>query len=298
MENSTEDINQNVPKTHDSEEIIDSIETNFQKIAKDIISDNLDLSNKQNRSFFDNPDDPNEHKPKWHQWGIITHTEKVEEFYQKEVPQYLELWGIKEKVISHMAERIDDKTKDELFKIAIMLHDLGKFITRKAKKANDITAGFTFNEHEKASGEIIRNTKLNPKLKETYGLSDVQIEYIAHCAELHYTLGKIREQEKESSNGYTMDFAHSAFFHQKAKEMINEYKEYALEVGLFFLADSLGKAEIHINISNDKDSESQDNAIKQTLLDRGLNLKLFKSVKEIPISVAVAENYLKTWANQ
>ncbi len=298
MKDSTENTSICVKGIHDSKEIISSIKANFQEIAKDIISDNLDISDKQNKDFFDNPDDPNEHKPNWHQWGIITHTEKVIEFYKKEVPRYLELCGVKEKVISHMAEKIDGKTKDELFEIAIMLHDLGKFISRKAKKANDATAGFMFNKHEKASGEIIRGTKFNSKLKEEYGLSDGQIEYIARCAELHYILGKIRKQEKDSSNGYTVDFANGAFFHQKAKEMIDKYKEYALEIGLFFLADSLGKTEIHISTSNNEDSKSQDDAIKQTLLDRGLNLKLFKSVKEIPISVAVAENYLKIWANQ
>lgn len=40
----------------------------IEEIAPKIIKDNPD-----NQSFIINPDDPNEHKPEWHQFGIITH---------------------------------------------------------------------------------------------------------------------------------------------------------------------------------------------------------------------------------
>ncbi len=298
MKNHIEIPNQSIREASDSEKIISSIEINFQEMAKNIILDTVDISNERNKKFLDNPDDPNEHKPNWHQWGIITHTEKVKEFYQKEVPKYLELWGIKEKIASSMSERIGGKSKNELFEIAIMFHDLGKFISREVKIENDIAVDFNFHGHEKASGEIIRGPQFSSKLKEEYGLSERQIEYIARCAELHYTLGKMRKQAKKSDIGYTVAFAQSVFFRREVVEIIDDYKEYALEIGLFFLADSLGKTDIRINASANKDSKSQYEAVRQTILRGKLNPKLIEAVKEVPISIAVAENYLKIWADQ
>lgn len=297
MKSPIKTLNQNI-HTPDSKEIMRLIETDFLGITKNIILDNLDMSDEWNRSFFNNPDDPKEHKPKWHQWGIITHTKRVKEFYKKEIPQHLELWGMIEKIKSDMQIEIDGKSKNELFEIAIMFHDLGKFSDRKMKCPNDITAGFNFHGHEKVSGEIIRSPQFNHRLKETYRLSNQQIEYIAHCAELHYTLGKIRKQEKDNGNEYTIDFARSDSFRQISKDIIDRYKEYSLEVGLFFLADSLGKTDVRINTQNNDSDKNQDDTIRQIILDRKLNPDLFKSIKEIPISVEVVKNYLEIWINQ
>ena len=46
----------------------------------------------ENENFMKNPDDPAEHEPNWHQFGIITHTRKFSEFYRTEAKEYFQDW--------------------------------------------------------------------------------------------------------------------------------------------------------------------------------------------------------------
>ena len=64
------------------------LEENASKYIKDI---------PENQSFIAHPNDPAEHKPKWHQFGIITHTRRFAYHYDNTMQQYLSEWGLDRK---------------------------------------------------------------------------------------------------------------------------------------------------------------------------------------------------------
>lgn len=287
-----------IGKKRETREIIASLWEKFPVIAKDLIQKSQDLSNERNKNFFENPDDFLEHEPNWHQWGIITHTKMFEKFYRKEIPRYLEQWGVSDKAKQKMSEQIDGINKDQLLNIAIPFHDLGKFTERKLKREEDGSLSTSFKKHEAASGRIIRTPEFAGMLKQEYGLTDAQIEYIARCAELHYELSILRDEAKKSDFGYTLAFAKSNVFRDQAKQLMSQHPDFQLEVGTLFLADSLAKTDVRIEGDNDEQIDSQDALVKETLTQRGLNSKLIKTVKQLPVNRAVAETYLKIWAEQ
>lgn len=135
---------QEISKRPDTREIISSLWEKIPIIAKDLIQKSQDLSDERNKNFFENPDDVLEHEPNWHQWGVITHTKMFEKFYREEIPQYLEQWGVSDKVQQRMSEQIDGISKDQLLNIAILCHDLGKFTEQRLKREENgsISASF------------------------------------------------------------------------------------------------------------------------------------------------------------
>src|SRR5687768_8735823 len=65
------------------------------------------LPEPQREAFAQNPDDPAEHQPMWHQFGIITHSAKFAEHLATTVPDYLQAWGIAEPVNEALAKEVD-----------------------------------------------------------------------------------------------------------------------------------------------------------------------------------------------
>ncbi|MCX7616264.1 MAG: hypothetical protein N2Z68_02640 [Patescibacteria group bacterium] len=282
----------------ETKDIIASLWEKLPTIAKDLIQKSQDLSDEHNKNFFGNPDDLLEHNPKWHQWGVITHTKMFEKFYREEVPQYLEQWGMSDRAQQQMSEQIDGISKDQLLNIAILLHDLGKFTERKLKREEDGSLSASFKKHEAASGRIIRTPEFSGMLKQEYGLTDAQIEYIACCAELHYELGIVRNEAKKSDLGYTLAFTRSDEFQNRVRQIMAQYPDFQLEIGILFLADSLAKTDIRIEGDTDEQIESQGVSVQEVLKERGLNPKLIKAVKQLPVNIAIAEAYLRIWAEQ
>ena len=280
----------------ETSEIIASFWEKLPAMAKHLIQKTQDLGEERNKNFLDNPDDYLEHQPNWHQWGIITHTKMFEHFYRKEIPKYLDQWGIQDKFRAHMSQNIDGISKYELLNMSIPFHDLGKFTERQLNHEKDGSSSVSFYKHEAASGRIIRTAEFSGMLKESYDLTDEQIEYIARCAELHYELAIVRDAAKKSAMGYTIAFSQSEAFRERAKQLMAEYTDFQLEVGVLFLADSMAKTDIRIDGETDGQIEDQDSLIKDLLEKRGLNPQLIKAVKQFPINRAIAENYLKAWA--
>lgn len=285
-----------IGKQPETREITASLWEKLPTIAKDLIQKSQDLSDERNKNFFENPDDFLEHEPNWHQWGVITHTKMFEKFYREKIPQYLEQWGVSDKAQQQISEQIDGISKDQLLNMAVPFHDLGKFTERRLKREEDGSISASFKKHEAASGKIIRTPEFSGMLKQEYGLTDAQIEYIARCAELHYELGIVRDEAKKSDLGYTLAFAKSDAFRDRAKQLMAQHPDFQLEVGMLFLADSLAKTDIRIEGNTDEQIESQDASVQEALKERGLNPKLIKAVKQLPINRAVAETYLKVWA--
>ncbi len=77
-----------------------------------------------------------DHDPKWHEFGILYHTNKVID----------------------SACRINGLTKIDIVRLAVW-HDIGKFIVRQEK--GDNPGSFTFKGHEVASAEFLKDKGFN-----------------------------------------------------------------------------------------------------------------------------------------
>lgn len=284
------------PQKEKIKEIIDSLWQKLPDMGRKLIAQSLDLSNPLNQRFFENPDDSKEHTPAWHQWGIITHTRKFEEFHHTEIPVYLAEWGLEQEVNSKLSEEIDIMSKRDLFDIAIVLHDLGKFTNRTIDLKNEGVT-YHFKKHESASGEIVRSKEISGMLQSEFGLTAPQIEYIAHLTELHYELGILRDRVKNTI-GYTLNYAKSEACRIDTAEIMAKHPGFELEVALLFLGDSLAKTDIRIKgASSDAEIEAQSDRIKELLEDRGLDPRLLDCAKQIAVNVAVVETYLQIYRN-
>lgn len=277
------------------EEIIISITNKLLPIAKNLISQNQDLSEEKNRTFLENPDDPQEHGPKWHQWGIITHTKMSEKAYREEIPKYLNQWGVLDKIKSGTSEKIDNLSKDQLLRIAILFHDLGKFSERKLKHREDNSVSFSFKNHEITSGKIIRSHDISEMLKQDYSLTDTQIEYVARCAELHFELGFVRDEAKKSRLGYSFAFINSDLFEENINKIFLQYPTFQMEIGLLYFVDFLSKTDIRIQGKTNQEIETQIPTIQKLLEKRGLDTNLIENIKQLPINFLLVEKYLKFW---
>lgn len=269
-------------------EIVQRLDESYIAIATDLISSRSDAAVPANRSFAENPNDPAEHAPHWHQYGIYTHSKKFVEALQTDVPALVGEWGLAVPVATALAVEVDGIPKGQLLPIAALVHDFGKYTARKLEyDESGVATAAGFRGHEKDSGEVVRN-QLSPMLR-SWGLGENAIEYIAVCAELHFELGKVRNAAYDA-DGYTMSFATKSSACMSAiKDILNEYPDYALEIGLEFLADSLSKTEV----APDGKTNEQ---IEQELEDKNLHPNLIGQVIQLPVNIKVGERYLRTWA--
>ena len=267
--------------------IVKEIDQNLEDIARVVLFKRIEeeknpLFRLMQKQFFIELDSPSQHQPRWHQWGIITHTRQFLKFYDTLVQEDLKKWNISEKVNRHLSVQIDGITKSKLIRLGILLHDIGKF--QKNYKLNSnlkISAGFK--DHELYSYQIIKGELFSLLAKE-YGLSNRQIEYIAMCAKYHFELGIIREVAKKSPQGYTIEFVKSTQFRESIVKSIPKFGDYKVEVGVLFLADSNAK-------SNKENRDRTDREILDELKNKQLNPKLIHSIKQIPINIEVAKRY-------
>ncbi len=280
----------------DAREITEGLFGRLPEIAKQLSAKYLDQTIETNRRLTENPDDPAEHQPNWHQWGIITHSQKVGQYFREDVPQYLKQWGVDEKVTEHMDERIGNRTKWELVEISVPLHDLGKFVERQVREKKGKQAKWNYVGHEKKSGEIVRWPAFTDMLQREYGLTREQIEYVAQCVERHYELANIRDAAIQSKKGFSLEFVESDDFARASEKLAGNFKEFEPELGIYYLADSLAKTDVRITAERDEDIPPQEPMILQTLSERGLSPKLANAVKQNPVSIASARKFLQTWA--
>ncbi|MFA5076224.1 MAG: hypothetical protein WC480_02285 [Patescibacteria group bacterium] len=255
------------------------------EIARAIIDDRP-----ENINFKKNPDDPQEHEPRWHQWGIITHTQKFLEVYQKEIPQYLEQWGVAPQIDQKLAQQIDGRSKDELLTIAVALHDVGKFKRYFKKKGGRPNYG----GHEGRSEDfILHRPQIQSLLRRDCGLTEQQIEYVARCAGLHYELGEARDRVKESDQEYNLAFAASDQCAEICRLIADKFPDFKEEIGVLFLGDSLSKVEPRITAATDAEVEAQTPQIEALVKKQGLDSRLVGAIKQNPTSIAVARRYLE-----
>jgi len=269
--------------------IIEEVDQNLEDIARVVLVKRIEeeqnhLFKLMQEQFFMELDSTSQHKPRWHQWGIIAHTRQFMKFYDNIVQEDLRRWNIFEKVNRHLSVKIDGIAKSKLIRLSILLHDIGKF-KKNYKIDSNLRISYGFKNHELYSYQIIKG-ELFSLLSKEYGLSNNQIEYIAMCARYHFELGIIREVAKKSPRGYTIKFVHSHQFRDIILEAIPKIEDYRVEVGLLFLAVSYAKSDIEYRDRTDED-------ILYELKERKLNPRLIDSIKQIPINIEVAKEYYR-----
>lgn len=269
-----------------TKEIYEKIIDQFKSLVVSLIE-----NKPENSGFKESPDDPNEHAPDWHQFGIITHTLKAVEIYQSEVNSYFTQWGIEEKISSSLREKIDGRSKGDLLLIGLLLHDLGKFARGFKDKDGTVQPGFL--GHEKKSEEfVLKNLQLR-KLFEECKLTADQIFYIARCAGVHFNLGKVKNEAKRNGMGYTIEFSGSEDCKKICMEIANRNPDFLIEIGVLFLCDCLAKTDFRINAQTDSEIEQQTEKIEQSIKDQDLNPQLINAIKQMPVNLAVTRKYFE-----
>lgn len=209
------------------------IDRRLPDIARDVIRAHLDVEGADTRDFLAHPDAREQHQTQWHQWGIITHTRMFLRHLEADVPRYLKEWGLWDRVNAVLSRRIDGISRWDLLRIAILLHDVGKFAARFRGRSR-----FHFTNHERLSGEIIRRELDLAGL----GLTPAQVEYVAHAAEDHFVLGLVRKRARERGE-YDANFIDSDEFDRLALAIKSEHPDDYVEIGVLFLGDSLAKVD-------------------------------------------------------
>ncbi|MBI3272024.1 MAG: hypothetical protein HYZ53_23725 [Planctomycetes bacterium] len=247
-------------------------------------------------AFARDPDDRLMHESDWHQWGVLTHTRRVSESMLGLSLTLLAEWfgdAVAERRFGLAEERVDGLTKWELLFLSVPLHDLGKFIQREHKgwKKDGQRLDFRFKDHEAASGRIVRAWRDRFAAQ---GLTDGQIEHLAGCAERHFELGKVRDEVKKRDEGYGFPYIAGAEFRETALRIAADHPGYRREIGIFFIADSLGKTDIHdaIRARSDEELAAFRPVIERTLAARGIHPAVGKGALQLGINLEAARRYL------
>lgn len=279
---------------HNAAESIDVIEEELFTQLPDMAKRFINKDDPRNANFYDNPDDPIEHAPDWHQFGIISHTKKFSEAYKTEAKVLMQEWGVKDMADKVLSEQINGRTKDELFRIAVVLHDLGKFNRLfKVKEGVETNLPTHGGHEEKAADYILNDEYAHDLLAQEYGLTEDQIKYVAECARLHYELGGLRSIAKKLPEGYTLKFAKTEKCKELCREIATKSPDFQVEVGILFMCDSMAKTDIVINGETDEEIKAQSDKVKQELEQRGLNPKLIGAVLQRPVNNAMARTYFE-----
>lgn len=275
------------------EQVLTTLRERLPSIASGLVSARHDLSNPAERSFADNPDDPAEHSPSWHQYGILTHSEAFLRVVDQELPLLGEQWGVAAEVNTKLDEKVDGLPRRELLRIVSLLHDIGKFTARTLEEEAGAMST-SFRDHETHSRDIIQSELKGDLL--AMGLSEAQVAYVARCAGHHFELGKARRAAKDAG-GYTIAFAQSPVFQRVAGEIIAKNSDVALEIGLMFIADSLGKTEVAATATTDEGIRDQKDQLEQEIHTKGLNPRIINQALQQPVNLEVGCRYLQAWAD-
>ena len=267
-------------------DIVNKLYMELPDIARTLLYQNKNLTEIP-QELIENPDSEKFHDSKWHQWGIISHTKNLEKVFREELVDYLEEWKMKEKILSHMKKEIDNIEKLDLFVISMVLHDIGKYLTIDIITRDDGSEFYKFKDHEKASGNIIRDKEFADKLKK-YGLTLNQMEYIARTAELHFELGILRKKVKETEGGFTLECVKNPLIEEMCRKIISDNEDFKFEIGIFFLIDNLGKMDMRIK---DENNEMEIEKAKKEIEMKNLHPNIINGVIQLPINIAFAKKY-------
>jgi len=240
------------------------------------------------KEYIENPDFLEDRLRPWHQFGIFTHSKNVRRLLSQGSIEYFERWGIYSEVRNVLGEEIDGVNKGTLLECSGLLHDLGKIICYGDTRTN--------REHEKASIALLYQDLLNGRLK-SLGLSKNHVDSIANYIKINDGLGKGLRDKIKHEGKLTLDHLSGEEIMGDCRNLAGNYPDVKTEVGIFFLADSLGKTDIRINAETDQEIEWQKEDVKRILEERGLPHQLEGAIMQLPVTIKLAEVYLKNLFN-
>ena len=281
------------------ENIYTQLRNELPTLAVALIKQHLDQTQPYNADFALHPDEPRHHKPQWHQWGILTHTDHFLQSYDTEVQICIDTWGLRTLYNAWMAQEIEGKSKGDLLRLGILYHDLGKFTTRhlssKQHSTDALYPDFSFGGHEAAS-EVLIQQHLTERLMRL-GYTSRQIWYIGRCAALHYEIAKIRDHIKNTHGGYSLLFVAGDIFAREATLLLEEFRDFAFEVGIMYLGDSLAKTAFRLTPEPTNDTERLVHPslpeIKRLIAAEGLPENHIDCVLHVEVSKAAVKRYME-----
>jgi hypothetical protein len=251
--------------------IAEQLENNLPEIIKNI------AKQYKIESYIQNPDFKEPRLSKWHQFGLITHSKNVRKIFLTELPIILQKLNLTQKINQQLNKKIDNLTKYQLLEISIPLHDLGKITGLKDTQ--------TDRNHELASSSLIEQPYLNQLLSNN--LTSNQINYIKKCIKHHGTLGREIRDILVPQNKFNLDYLNTEEFKQLCNKVAERHKDIKLELGIYFLCDTLGKTNIKIQTNTEQE-------IGQILQQKNLPIELKHAIMQQPLTQKLSEIYLKT----
>jgi hypothetical protein len=269
-----------------SEKVCERLEELLPRLAHELIA-----KVPENARFAADPDNIEEHHVDWHQYGIITHTKKVREAYHTELAALLDSWRVSHSMIKALSTKDEGAwSRGELLEISIPLHDLGKFQRRHSWQN-----GVPFPDyvgHENLSKTIVLTNSTVRQTLIDAGLDESDIQRVAELSGLHFELGKVRDVARQHQ-GYTIAFSKSPEARQIFHDLVAQYPSYALEIGLWYIIDSMGKISLRCDASSDHELLAMRPEREEDLSSHGLRSSLINALMQYPVNMHVAHEYLR-----
>lgn len=278
---------------------IEIIKKKLPELAQELVKQYLDQTKPWNTAFANDLDNPQHHKPEWHQWGILTHTFNFLERYRTEAQGFLKEWGMKEKVDTYFNATIEGIPRSDLIELGILFHDLGKFSKRRvSKKQASIDPDFpdfTFGLHEAESERLLHQNGIYKFLRDTLELTSAHIFYIGRIAALHYELAKIRDRAKYMKFEYSYEFLNSAQYRSDCLHTWRHHPDFGIEIGVLYLGDNLGKTEFRLHPFPTSEDEAASHIWKviPELERKDIDPRHIAAVITQPLSIYAARKYLE-----
>lgn len=220
-----------------SQQIIKKIKRDLKSLAVTLAKQSPSYT----REFITHLDDVTQHSPKWHQFGILTHTMLTYD-YLRQNKIYAELNQvphIKKIVKQYLDLKIDGLKRQELLKITALLHDIGKFKVRFYSNEHE---QFKFKEHELVSAKIAKQY-----LKGL--LSEPQIKYICKVIKHHNDPLDLKKQLRKLTDSLNNNLQREQKLFQT---MIKKMGAEAVDVLVIFWADKIAKGQTEMQLRDHK----------------------------------------------
>ena len=233
--------------------------------------------------FENNPDLQEARLSAWHQYGLLTHTKLARHMWKTKGQDHLIKAGV-ERVVATLDVQVGAFYKQELFEASILLHDLGKIPVYGEKREN--------RQHEDISGKLLEYRPI-ARILNLHDVNEEEKQYILRCITTHAVLGKKIRDRLVSLHEYTLDSIHTSNTRSLCKGVAEKYSDVQIELGLFYLCDSLAKTGIHIRANTDAELEGQRERVRQKLREENLPPELQAAVLQLPVNVLLAQTYLQ-----
>jgi len=258
-------------------EISNSLSEQLPEIIKRIAKDNNIPEYAENPDFFDG------RMKKWHQYGLLTHTLKTRTAFLGRLETILKDTGLYPEIERGLQEKIGEVNKKTLLEISILLHDLGKINCLYKNSEN--------REHEIVSAYLVDAEFLRNKLS-AMGLEKDHREYIRRYIETHDVIGKRIRDELKHKGKLNLEYIDSDEVKIMCKNLSREYSDVKLEIGVFFICDSLGKLNAGINPETDLQTVESERKIIEVIKNKRLYEELRFGVMQQPVNLKLGQTYL------